>query len=48
MVSLRGVLALPSYFCGVGALFWCFELATLTGFIKFWQLGPRRNDAMGT
>jgi hypothetical protein len=44
MLSLRQLLGLPSYLFGVGLMYWCFELATLCGFVRFWQLGPRRND----
>lgn len=44
MLSPRALLSLPAYVCGVAALFWVFQLAALTGFLKFWDWSARRND----
>ncbi|PRW58126.1 EF hand [Chlorella sorokiniana] len=38
-----GLLGLPAFLAGVGALFWVFQGAALTGFLKWWRFGPR-ND----
>jgi hypothetical protein len=45
--TLRSFLALPAYLTGVGILFWCFQLACLTGFIKWWRLRGPRSDVQG-
>lgn len=44
MMSPRTLLGLPAYLYGVGCMFWCFQLGCLTGFIKWWQFSPARND----
>lgn len=38
------LLRIPAFVTGVFALFWCFQLACLTGFIKWWRLRGPRND----
>lgn len=41
---LQALLNLPAYLAGVGVLFWCFQGAALTGFLKWWQLSGPRSD----
>ncbi|KAL4431179.1 hypothetical protein ABPG75_006435 [Micractinium tetrahymenae] len=41
---LRALLNLPAYLAGVSVLFWCFQGAALTGFLKWWRLSGPRSD----
>ncbi|PSC76505.1 EF hand [Micractinium conductrix] len=42
--AARTVLGLPAFLTGVAYLFWCFQGALLTGFLKFWRFRGPRND----
>lgn len=44
---VRAILAWPAFLYGVFVMFWCFELGAITGFIKWWDFGRRRNDIHG-
>lgn len=48
MASLaRILLTLPSFLYAVGLMFWCFSLASMTGFVHFWSTARARNDVEG-
>ena len=38
------LLRAPSFLTAVGALFWCFQGAALTGFLRWWRLRGPRSD----
>lgn len=41
---LLSLLSWPAFLWGVVLLFWCFQLASVTGFLKFWRFSGSRND----
>jgi hypothetical protein len=41
------LLDLPAFLWLVFVLYWSLPVACLTGYIKWWQLWGKRNDAIG-